>query len=176
MNVAQWLLALGGVDIHMLHDDAFLETCCNGHLETAQWLFSLGGVDIHALGDDAFQWTCKGGHLETAQWLLSLGGVDIHTEHDNAFRRACYGGHLETARWLVGLGGVDIHVKEDYAFILVTRYSFECGDEDFTKLGRWLIDQDPHYEWPEYFVSMLQTWSSARDAWIKAVVWSTRGG
>ena len=101
LELAQWLVSLGGVDIHAYDEGAFRGACYNGHLELAQWLVSLGGIDIHA--NEAFRWACGNGHLEVAQWLVSLGGIDIHIYNDIAFCWARNNGHLKVAQWLVSL-------------------------------------------------------------------------
>jgi hypothetical protein len=70
--VAQWLLSLGGVDIHAYDDEAFGWACHNGHLVVAQWLHGLGGVNTHAANEFAFAAACKGGDLRTGRWLVAL--------------------------------------------------------------------------------------------------------
>ena len=103
LHIAEWLVGLGGVDIHAGGEHAFRQACGNGHLGVARWLVGLGGVDIHAVGECAFRWACSNGHLVLAQWLVGLGGVDIHAGDEYAFRMACGNGYLECARVLVGL-------------------------------------------------------------------------
>jgi hypothetical protein len=75
LETAQWLVSLGGVDIHADDDFVFYAACGNGHLEMAQWLMSLGGVDIH----NTYASACYVVHnnhddWEMARWLLSLEG------------------------------------------------------------------------------------------------------
>jgi hypothetical protein len=103
MGVAQWLVFLGGVDIHADDDGAFQWACANGHLGVAQWLLGLGGVDIHARKDFAFRFVCERGRLVVARWLLGMGGVDVHAVDDDAVHWACRKGHLGLGRWLVAL-------------------------------------------------------------------------
>jgi hypothetical protein len=72
LEVAQWLLSLGGVNIHSDDELAFVGACGSGHLEVAQWLFSLGGVDIHVGDDEAFRWACDCMPAEGAgRWLIA---------------------------------------------------------------------------------------------------------
>ena len=161
LELAQWLVSLGGVDIHAYDEGAFRGACYKGHLELAQWLVSLGGVDIHAYDEgafrgacynghlelaqwlvslggidihanEAFRWACGNGHLEVAQWLVSLGGIDIHANDEGAFRGACYNGHLELAKWVYSLGGVDIHEDDDEAF------RWTCGNGHL-EVAQWLV-------------------------------------
>jgi hypothetical protein len=72
LEVAQWLGAVSGVNVHAKDDVAFRKTCRYGHLHVAKWVFGLGGVDIHADGDYAFRHACVDKHADTARWLISL--------------------------------------------------------------------------------------------------------
>ena len=38
--------------------------------------------------------------------------------------------------------------------------------------ARWLVGLDPEYARPLVWVQKLQTWSSARESWLKAVVFA----
>ena len=91
MDVAKWLVSLGGVNIHACNEGAFRYSCRNGHIDVAKWLLeigsdslpsqpalsgtrvSLGGVNIHADDEGAFRWSCENGHMDVAKWLFSIG-------------------------------------------------------------------------------------------------------
>lgn len=94
LEVAQWLLSKGNVDIHTS------VVCVPGLIDTdnGAYSFSCAGEDL------AFAFACVNGHLQIAQWLYSLKGVDIHAAiHTEVFRKMCNKGHLEVARWLLSL-------------------------------------------------------------------------
>ena len=55
LHVAEWLMRLGGVDVHAVREYAFRCACGNGHLVVAQWLVGLGAVDRHVDRDNAFR-------------------------------------------------------------------------------------------------------------------------
>jgi hypothetical protein len=76
LETAQWLIGLGGVDIHAENDYAFRTACRYGYLESAQWLVGLGGVDVHAENDSALLYACQNRHLEVARWLVCVCGVE----------------------------------------------------------------------------------------------------
>ena len=133
LTVAQWLYALGGVDIHAENEHAFRWSCRDGHLTVAQWLYSIGegmdarkgqcnvNVNIHISNEYAFEWSCRNGHLTVAKWLYSLDGIDIHANDEYAFKWSCISGHLNVVQWLYSLGNVNIHADNEYAFRLSCR-------------------------------------------------------
>jgi len=132
IETAKWLYSLGGIDIHINNDEAFILSCESGYLEIAKWLVSLGGVDVHFNNNEAFRLSYLNGYLEIVKWLYSLGGVDIHAENDDAFRRSCVFGYKEIAKWLVSLGGIDIHAENNRVFRLVC----ECRRK---KMVKWFL-------------------------------------
>jgi hypothetical protein len=108
VQVAQLLLAQGGINIHAHDDFAFRQACSYGKEQAAKWLFGLGGVNIHAVREWPFRLACQWGHLKIAQWLFQLGGVNIYDSscyHVDAFSSACRHGRLDVATWLLALGG-----------------------------------------------------------------------
>jgi hypothetical protein len=123
----------------------------------------LGGVNIHANEDRCFRQACGNGHLVIARWLFNLGGVNTHAVNDDAFRWACGKGYLVVAQWLFSLGDVDIHARNDAAF------QWACASGHLG-LGRWLCALDPEWDWPADGLRSLQTWTPARDAWMRTVL------
>ena len=84
--MAQWLISIGGVNIHINKEEAFVMSCLYGYLEIAQWLVSLGGVDIHAQNDILFKKETGNNMVlrekerqEVLQWLQDT----FITHHDN---------------------------------------------------------------------------------------------
>jgi hypothetical protein len=141
LEVAKWLVSLGGVNIYSIRNNAFRWACQFNHLEVAKWLVSLG-VDIHTDNDIAFRIACDKGYFEMIKWFESLGinfnhcifekacrwgkieiakwlymnfDVDLVICNDCLFQEVCECGHLEVAKWLYSLGDVDIHAYNDFA-------------------------------------------------------------
>jgi len=59
MDVAKWLVSLGGVNINVFDGIAFQLSCKNGHLDVAKWLISLGvniNKNIYCGNDDIRAW------------------------------------------------------------------------------------------------------------------------
>lgn len=143
--------------------EAFDIACCRGDLDAAKSLLAKGHVDIHYEWDLPFVGACRNGHLAVAQWLHGLGDVDIHTYADRPFQMACCGGFLATAKWLYSLGGVNIHCAYSQPL-------WGAVIRGHAHVGRWLLALDPEYVWLAAAVNKLKTWSSPRDAWMRAVV------
>jgi hypothetical protein len=163
-DVVQWLVGLGGVDVHV-HNDLPFRNACKDQGAIAKFLHSLGGVDIHAEEDAAFVNACSGGCIDIAQWLHSLGGVDIHAQKDNAFVLACTRQDLDVAKWLHSLDtGAEWHL--DNAFDLAAAYDnreglqwlctvgsisrkgweealFDANENEFMETVRWLLARSP---------------------------------
>jgi hypothetical protein len=75
-------LYIKGVNINA--QDAFISSCCNGHLEVAKWLLSLSqgplrmpnsNININAANDYAFTESCYYEHFEIIKLLLGTGKI-----------------------------------------------------------------------------------------------------
>lgn len=133
--------------------------CTYGHLRTAQWLHAHDPVTNEVAHLAAHACLAHVDSLHTVQWLLSVGSP-IPIDHLFAF--ACSRGRMHTTKWLLRRGA-DLHFCSDRGF----KRACECG---YQHLARWLIAREPSWAWPGSHLDMLQTWTLARDAWIKAVV------
>jgi hypothetical protein len=123
--------------------DAFLRSCCNGHLEMAQWLtatFGLTAEDARSKDNEALRSACADSEedLEMAQWLTATFGLtaeDARSKDNEALRSTCPYGRLEVAKWLVatfGLTAEDARSKDNEAL----RHACLYGQLEAAK---WLV-------------------------------------
>ena len=120
LNVANFLIEVGGVDLVMVVDGrnatALHYASQDGQLDVVLYLVSVGGAELVKMVTDtnvtALHWACRNGHLEVAHRLVKAGGTELvwalNNKNSTALHSACLNGHLEVARFLVETGGEEL--------------------------------------------------------------------
>lgn len=161
-KVATWLYGFGTEDVNNLawYTEEYGVSLFESRVDF-MWLFGLG-LDISGTAQRIiFRDMCGYGFLPLAQWLHALGGIDIQS---NTIRFGLP--HLRVVKWMCSRAGVDIHWNAECQYAVAVHGAIP--------VPRWLISRNPDWAWPAHCLEPLQTWSDTRDAWIKAVLLSTR--
>lgn len=135
LEIAKYLVAAGGADIHAWNDRALRHAAGNGHLEVVKYLVTVGGADVHAFGNDSLIQACWNGHLEIVKYLVTAGGANVHSFGDQALRYAAESGHLEVVKYLHREAGGNIRAEDNYALrwaanhghLEIVKYLLEAG-------------------------------------------------
>lgn len=116
------------------YEDAFLQTCENGHLEAAKQLVE--NIPNTINHNKSFSIACFKGHLELAKWLLEIKSeIDISDEH---FKYACMNGHLEIVKWLVSIEPNFINSIGYWIFLYMQNPHLENTNR-FFNVVKWLV-------------------------------------
>lgn len=159
LAAVQALFAMGNMMGHMCASTlsaGLLHACQGGHLRTAQ--FIRRRRPRYVIGTEFLYEACLAGQTHVVQWLAEECASNDAGVWVRAFLVACQSSNLALVKWLHATHPVDIHCKQDEAF-----HTASCH------VARWLLAQDPDYDWDPASLARLKTWTHARHAWMRAV-------
>lgn len=139
--------------------DAFVVSCCGGHMDVVTWL-ALDGENTVDYYNDAFKMSCKYGHLDVAKWLYATELVDFSQDYLGIMilGQVCRDRQQHVVEWLITLPEVEV----SYWY-----YGVDCdtGLETFVKmcengwidLAKWmhqyLVDHKSNIDYCDAFMS-----------------------
>lgn len=141
---ASTILCITQIDISVHDNEAFKQSCENGHIDVAKWLIKNDKEkSIGSCLQQSFNRACANGCLDMAKWLRRpIHGywinINIHFDQDYAFRLACCNGHLNVIQWLVledKSNRINIHSCNEFAFrnscinghLIIAKYLLQLG-------------------------------------------------